>query len=425
MTVTMLYHGVPAVYRNGYWVVISARFDELARIEESKLNDPETYAELMDRGFFNCANASERVPVAMATLITTSDCNLRCKYCFANAGDSCYTMTERIAFAAVRRAVSNARGKRLAIAFFGGEPSLTPDLIKSVVEYTDEQAARSDIKDVVFTITTNGLLSQDLLKFIIGHRFVVTLSADGPPFIQDYQRPLKSGGKSSLLCERTIRALAANGLDFKVRATVTDFSVKHLAETVAWLQDIGGTQLHVEPLSIAGRAALATRGEALQRPEAEEFAVHLQAAIIRGNELGVGIISSSYMNLLDPPQEFCDGNVQNRFAVTYGGDVTSCVEVQDKCHPIFPQFIVGRYDLHQDELVTIKERRDRACIVSIESNQSTCYDCFAQRICAGGCPVRNFHVTGDSARVDPYRCELIRRMVPFVFGLLDDSSEGG
>lgn len=420
----LLYHGLPAVLRNDYWIVVSSRFDKIARIPDDKLNDTSTRDGLAADGFFEQKEVASHPSMSMVTLITTSACNLRCKYCFVNSGDTCRLMPTNVAFAAIRKAVRNAKGKQFSIAFFGGEPTLTPRLIGEVVAYARKQAVAEAVVIPSFSITTNGVMSDKLLRFLIRERFVMTVSADGPPEVQDYQRPLKNGGRSSPFTENTIRTLAQEGCEFKVRATVTDFSVRYLRETVEWLHGLGGTQLHVEPLSIAGRAAIASRGEGLQRPSSSEFAERLKEAIIRGNQLGVGIINSSYMNLVDPPLEFCEGSPQNRFAVTYHGDVTTCVEVQDRCHPVFPQFIVGRYDQLQDELVMSKKHRERACLVNLHTEtQSTCVDCFAKRICAGGCPVRNFHVTGDSAHVDPYRCDMIREMVPFVFHLLDDASE--
>lgn len=89
--------------------------------------------------------------------------------------------------------------------------------------------------------------------------------------------------------------------------------------------------------------------------------------------------------------------------------------------------MVGSYDSASDEIVTTKSReRATACqIIQIQQKtDSPCTACFARRICGGGCPVRNFHITGDSGTVDPYRCQLIREMVPYAYELLDEASTG-
>lgn len=423
---TMLYHGLPAVLVNSHWVLISAAFDQVAQVTPDKIEDPQIHQQLTAAGFFIPPSKDDQPEVSLATLITTSDCNLCCGYCFANSGVTRRDMSEEIAFAAVRRALANAKGRKLSLAFFGGEPTLTQALIRTTVIYARQMAQNSQVTGIEFSITTNGVMPSGFLDYLIRENFLVTLSADGAPRVQDVQRPTKCGGKSSETVERSIRTLAGAGKEFKIRATVTDFSAPHMVEMVDWVADLGGKLVHFEPLSLAGRA-LVTKGSGMTRPPAEVFAENLKAAIQRGNRVGVGILNSSFMNMATPPAEFCEGNPQHRFAATYDGNITTCVEVQDACHPVAEQFMVGSYDSASDEIVTTKSReRATACqIIQIQQKtDSPCTACFARRICGGGCPVRNFHITGDSGTVDPYRCQLIREMVPYAYELLDEASTG-
>jgi len=425
---TLLYHGLPAVLVDGQWVVISSRFDQIASIQPELIHTQDTFSQLTAQGFFETAAEDSGLPeISLATLITTSDCNLNCRYCFANSGETQLYMSPQIAAAAIRRAFANAQGRRVSIAFFGGEPSLTPQIIQDAVAYARSLATgHPDIKGLEFSITTNGVMPQKFRDFLVRENFLVNLSADGAPEIQNRQRPGKHGAKSAPAVEHSIRAFVVAGLEMKIRATVTDISVGHMAEMVDWLHSLGASQLHFEPLSIAGRAALLTRGERMTRPDVADFAANLKAAILRGSELGVGVVNSSFMNLANPPREFCEGNPRHRFAITYSGDVTTCVEVQDRCHPVSGEFMVGRYDPDSDEVIATKSRgrATSACqLVSIQARpDNPCANCFAQRICGGGCPVRNYHITGDSATVDPYRCQLVREMIPFAYGLLDQES---
>lgn len=210
---------------------------------------------------------------------------------------------------------------------------------------------------------------------------------------------------------------------FLLRVTITDFSVDYMEKIVEWLHTLGGNQIQFEPISIAGRATLSTKGDSLTRPSVQEFAKNLKLSILKAASLGVSVTNSSFMNLMNPPSEFCDGNIKHRFAVSYTGDVTTCVEVQDQCHPVYNEFVVGKYDYKQESIVFHKDRRSRACSKCNFSTQDlTCSTCFARPICGGGCPVRNYHTTGDSGEVDPYRCELIQEMLPFVIELFDEAA---
>ncbi len=419
--ITRIYHGLPAVLVDDHWVVISSKFDEIARIAVNQIDDAGTYEELLGRSFFQSSVRESGSRVSLVTLITTSDCNLRCSYCFANSGESCRVMSSDIAFAAVRRALENSSGRKLSVAFFGGEPTLTQGLIRAVVDYATTESGKIGT-EVEFSITTNGVVNPSFLQFLIERQFLFTVSVDGPPDIQDYQRPLKSGGPSSAHVARTIESLVQGGANFKLRATVTEYSVGKMAEMVAWAGLLGVKEIHFEPLSVAGRAALVTKGVGLDRPKLQEFIAGLKSAIIMGNQSGVGVVNSAFMNLASGGNSFCDGDSKYRFAITYDGQVTTCVEVQDRCHPVAAEFMVGGYDPVRGVIDSTKSR-GRACLVNIRKEESACVSCFASSVCGGGCPVRNFHTTGDSGKVDPYRCALVKEMLVFAYDLLDKESE--
>lgn len=423
---TMLFNGLPAVRCGDLWVVISPYAGEIVRIPEDQINDPGTRKILAEKGFFGMP--SDKGPGALSdyfqlTLITTSDCNLKCRYCFANAGETRIVMREEVAMAAVRYAVQRAAGRDLLISFFGGEPSLTQELIKKVVAFARQSIINTSVGRVRFNITTNGVMNPLFLEFLIENDFFLTISMDGLPVVQDYQRPLKNGDGSSPVLERTIKTLVERGHEFIIRATITDYSVAYLVPTVEYLHGLGVQQFHCEAINLAGRALLETKGQPMLRPVAEDFAENLKAAIIRAGELGMGILNSSYMNLMQPSVHFCDGVGGNRVSISYTGEVTTCLEVQGGCHPTADYFIIGGYDEKEDKIVIELQKQISICGNPITSQNACCKDCFAIYICGGGCPIRNYHMTGDQNRVDPFRCQVIKSVLPFVVNLFNQAEE--
>lgn len=417
---TRLYNGVSAVLVDDQWVVLSAGFDEIVTIPKDQIDDPNVFKELNESGFFS--PVTQPMGMYQLTMITTNDCNLRCGYCFAESGESetVMVMTEEMAYAAVDHGVKASAGRRLAIAFFGGEPSMTGDLIRNVVVYAKRQKlAEKSEGGVEFSITTNGVMSTNFLDFLVANNFRITLSSDGPSEIQDTQRPLKNGGPSSPVVEQTIRRLVAHGKEFKLRVTVPESSVGRMADVVEWLHSLGGNQIHFEPISIAGRASEKGGCAVFKKPPVELFIENLQKAIIRGNELGVGIVNSAFMNIATPPPEFCEGNSDNRISISYTGDITTCVEVQEKCHPASTDFIIGGYNQETRSILLTGNRQARSCH---GTKLEACRECFAVKICGGGCPVRNFHTTGNINEVDPYRCQVIKTMLPFLMEMFLQAS---
>jgi len=422
---TRLVYGLPAVLLDGKWVVVSPYARELTSLAPEQIDSPQVRKELADLGFFGqpASGPGALSDYFQLTLITTSGCNLCCGYCFANSGETMEVMSEAVALAAVRHAVEKASGRNLLISFFGGEPSLTPDLIKQVVAYAKEQIAGSNVKGVRFNITTNGVIVPALLDFLIAEDFFLTISMDGIPQVQDHQRPLKNGGLSSPLVERTIKTLVERGRKFMVRATVTDYSVAYLVPSVKYLHSLGVKNFHIEPINLAGRAILRTKAKPMSRPKPQDFIEHLASAIIRAGELGMEILNSSFMNLFQPSVHFCDGIGGNRVSVSYTGEVTTCLEVQSGCHPTADYFIVGKYDPESGEIVIDQTKRQRICDTPITSQNECCKNCFAIHVCGGGCPIRNYHMTGDKDQIDPFRCQVIRAILPFVIALFNQAAE--
>lgn len=116
-------------------------------------------------------------------LVLNNSCNLNCHYCFANKGK--YDKpNEQMKFDKAKealdnliRCVRNNKGKELTVAFFGGEPLLSFELIKQVVEYMKKSANDLICK---YMITTNGtLITSGIAGFLEANKFNITISIDG------------------------------------------------------------------------------------------------------------------------------------------------------------------------------------------------------------------------------------------------------
>jgi uncharacterized protein len=424
---TLLYHGLPAVWSNGEWIIFSPYAQQVIRLSPDEVNSPLTKNELDQLSFFSSPSPrgpGEFADYCQVILITTGDCNLECIYCFAFDEEAeSRRMDEELAFASIRYGIDESARKqrKLLLSFFGGEPTLVPNLIRDSVDFSRELARHAGLPDPIFSISTNGVVSAETLRLLIGNKFTITVSMDGVPDIQNTHRPLKGGLGSSHIVEKTIRDLAEAGADFFVRATVTSASVCHMPESISYLKALGVDRVHFEAISIAGRATIPTKGNFSGKPTADEFARYLIEAIRLGNDLGVSVMNSSYMNLLQPAAHFCDGIGGNRIAITSDGLMSTCLEVQGGCHPAAGRYVIGEYDKTSKRLVINTAKRKSLCSEIIAS-AADCVDCFAKYICAGGCPIRNQHATGSPLVVDPFNCKVVKIVLPFVIEMVDRSS---
>ena len=92
------------------------------------------------------------------------DCNLRCKYCFADEGEyhgRRALMSFEVGKAALDFLIKNSGSRRnLEVDFFGGEPLMNWEVVKQIVEY-GRSIEKEHNKNFRFTITTNGTLLND------------------------------------------------------------------------------------------------------------------------------------------------------------------------------------------------------------------------------------------------------------------------
>ena len=128
------------------------------------------------------------------------DCNLACRYCFAEEGEykgDRSLMSAEVGRAALDFLVANSGNRHnLEVDFFGGEPTMNFDVVKEVVAYGRSLEKKYD-KHFRFTFTTNGiLLNDEMMEFANKEMDNVVLSIDGRKEVNDYMRPTRNGKSS-------------------------------------------------------------------------------------------------------------------------------------------------------------------------------------------------------------------------------------
>ncbi|MBE5944863.1 MAG: 4Fe-4S cluster-binding domain-containing protein, partial [Lachnospiraceae bacterium] len=93
------------------------------------------------------------------------DCNLACKYCFADEGEYHGQKRELMSLEVGKKAIDflieNSDNRvNLEVDFFGGEPLMNFDVVKEIVAYGRAREKEAG-KNFRFTLTTNGILLND------------------------------------------------------------------------------------------------------------------------------------------------------------------------------------------------------------------------------------------------------------------------
>ena len=184
------------------------------------------------------------------------DCNLACKYCFAEEGEyhgRRALMSLEVGKKALDFLVANSGNRvNLEVDFFGGEPLMNWQVVKELVKYGRSLEAPNN-KKFRFTLTTNGvLLNDEIMEFANREMANVVLSIDGRKEVHDKMRPFRGGqGSYDLIVPRFQKIAESRGQErYYVRGTFTHNNLD-FSRDVLHLADLGFKQISVEPV-VAG-----------------------------------------------------------------------------------------------------------------------------------------------------------------------------
>jgi radical SAM protein with 4Fe4S-binding SPASM domain len=168
-------------------------------------------------------------------LVLAPHCNLKCNYCI---DFSFKKRPQFLSFEQLKIAVDFLAKESpvCGISFVtSGEPTLNFKVLKKGLSYIKKKLRPKRLE-----ISTNGVfLSKSQILWLANNFQVLQISLDGPPEIQDFQRPLFNGQKSSIFVERTIKVLTQEKKNFKVSCTITPFSVGKEKEIFTYFWRLG------------------------------------------------------------------------------------------------------------------------------------------------------------------------------------------
>lgn len=156
------------------------------------------------------------------------DCNLRCKYCYAQQGSyGQYTKDKYMKIETYKKSfefilTEFPQGVQ-CIQFFGGEPLLNVEFIKEACRWTLAYCQERNIQLPGFTIVTNGTIcSDDIVQLFNEYSFAVTISIDGNKEVNDINRIYKGSNHSVFdMIEKNVSFMNNQNRRFRLSFEVT------------------------------------------------------------------------------------------------------------------------------------------------------------------------------------------------------------
>ena len=349
-------------------------------------------------------NPNEKL--AKVTFFITSDCNLRCIYCYANSGVSHHVLSlenAKIFIDSIAKKVD-----KLILDFHGGgEPFLEFDLIKSIYEYAEKTG-----KLYRSIAITNGYFAKgrrkEIEEWIVTHINNLAISCDGTPEIQNRNRPTAAGTPSAKEVEETIRYIAHSNMNLTVRSTITRESTPYLVDIMKYFHSLGVKNIIFSPYYNYGRT---TDTQLLIDPK--EYAQNFMKAFEYAVKNDLNIRTTSFRV---PGESYCGATSAFNMCLTPDGYISTCYEVvKNSNNPIEEPFLIGK--IEDGKLVFNKKNLEMLRNVK---NKKECTTCKYRMLCRGGCPIKIARNSEDSSK---NLCILTKTMVPQILDYIQEHPE--
>ena len=382
---------------------IEESYTEMLRLaDEGMLFLEDPYGELAKRW-------NKRSAVKALCLHIAHDCNLRCKYCFADTGEfhgRRGMMSAEVGKKAIDFVIKSSGARtNIEIDYFGGEPLMNFGVVKEITEYAREQG-KIHGKNFRFTVTTNGILLNDEIKEYINENMSnVVLSIDGKKETNDRMRYHVDGrGSYDEIVPKFIDIAESRDQDnYYVRGTFTAKNL-HFSEDVLHLADLGFKQTSVEPVVAPETEDYALKAEHIPVvfAEYEKLAEEYVKRRKEGNPFNF------FHFMIDLEQGPCVvkrlsgcGSGHEYLAVTPEGDIYPCHQFVG--NEAFKMGNVFDGEISEE----IKSSFEQSNVYTKEA----CANCFAKFYCSGGCPANAFNFNGDINKPYELACEFERKRV--------------
>lgn len=402
------------VAKNKYAELDNAEKQAFDAFDEQFVNEiNEEFDELEKSGALNspCYTKATCKPIGeikALCLHICHDCNLRCKYCFADEGTYHSKCKEYMSFEVGKKAIDfliEKSGKRhnLEVDFFGGEPLMNLDVVKQIVEYAKAEGEKAG-KTFNFTLTTNCLLLNDAtIDWLNKEMYNVVLSIDGRQEVHDRLRLTANGkGSQAIVLDNAKKFAKVRGnKSYYVRGTFTAYNLD-FASDVLYLRDAGFDQISIEPVVMPSDSPMAIKKEHL--PQIMKEYERLAGEYLESRQNGKWFNFFHFMIDLDGGPCIkkrltgCGAGCEY-LAITPYGDIYPCHQFAGEAKYKLGNVLEDNFSLE------ISKKFSK----NIVTQKPKCNECPAKYYCSGGCAANNIHFAGDISSPYEISCEMMKK----------------
>lgn len=300
------------------------------------------------------------------------DCNFACPYCYES---HCHSnrMSNETQAAIIKWIANNiANYKVMLLSWFGGEPTLSPNVISNIGGKAQKMAKEHGVK-LLAHMTTNGyaLTGKSIEEFTQAGILSYQITVDGPQEIHDRTRILTSGKGSFQRVRANIVRLAEYDRRIKIslRVNYNQHNINFIPELLDVFPSAIRSQLRVVYEPIFGESSISATENMSHSEISAAINDYYDLAESLGYDVSLGSIGVGKL-------VYCYAERANQYIVNFNGDVFKC-SVMD----FDPSTRVGRIDA-DGQFVTAPGWSDW---FNMELFDIKCESCSFLPLCMGGC----------------------------------------
>lgn len=369
----------------------------------------------------NLESSDKVIPNSYVIKLTT-DCNLRCKYCYMGEVTHKHDNMSNEIFIRILNQIKSVCYK-FTIYLHGGEPCKRLDLIRELKSWIEQECLKDRI---TIMLQTNGtFLNEELIGIIKSLNINVGVSIDGIDSIANQARVFDGEKESVQLVIKNVKKLLDNNIDVGIFSVLSIYNINNILELVKYFAELGIKGFVINPLVLWGNAqkmrnAMATQEQVYYTYRnlidwLEEYnALHLKNEMVQERNLhwwfkALKEGKKGYMCNGSP----CGAGIQT-IAISPQGDVYICDQYYGD-----QNFYIGNI-LELDLQIIMQNVQGREGVFRNIYNIDSCRRCIWRFVCSGGCSAASYYYNGSMSGVAPY-CEAYK----MIFSYLSEKLKNG
>ena len=314
----------------------------------------------------------------------TDNCNLDCEYCYAAKYYNKQDMSEETIEKVISKFfLSDFISVVKRVVFFGGEPLLNLHGMEYFIKRMEVLFAENKIMEIPrFNIITNGTIYNDrIARLLKKYNMGIIVSCDGPPDLQNVQRPFRGNRKGSFeIVAENIKKMVKDGLKPGIECTVT----RHTTDSCynhSRLKDFFQKEFGLDSIFFVQENIISPEKMFDYSDFQKQGNIYFQ--ILKALDHDTDVFEVPYRLLTKRPLGYACGLGRSSFHVLANGDIYPC------------QLIAGMEEFKITDIDTFDDSffQNNSWIEKYEKHSAGCRSCWAKTICKF-CPARKILESG-------------------------------